>query len=196
LATDSKPFDRATLAEAFGRLGEMAREAAKTVDISVYGGSALLLTFDFRVATRDVDAVFEADRAFVRLAADRIADEFGWSRGWLNDGVKGFLSQHDSDPAAKSLFRSYPAETGPGLRVFVASPAYLFAMKSLAMRAGGAVPSEDIEDIRQLGAVLGIKTAVDALSIVSRYYPEQQLPPKTRFGLEEIFGGAPKTAQP
>ena len=173
-------------------LTALTRDAGKTIEISVYGGSALLLTFDFRVATRDVDAVFNTDGAFVRRAADRIAEEFGWPPGWINDGVKGFLSLHDSDPAAKALFRSYPAETGPGLRVFVATPDYLFAMKGLAMRAGGADQGEDIEDIRKLGAILGVKSAADALAIVSRYYPEQRLPAKTRFGLEEIFGGVSK----
>ena len=30
--------------------------------------------------------------------------------------------------------RVYPSEGGPGLRIFVATPAYLFAMKCLAMR--------------------------------------------------------------
>lgn len=182
----SKPFDRVILGQAFERLGAIAREAGKVVEISVYGGSALVLSTDFRVGTQDVDAVFENDRAFVRKAAAAIAAEFDWEPTWLNDGVKGFLSAHDSD--SKTLFRSYPSETGPGLRVFVATPAYLFAMKCLAMRLGGTEETADIEDIRKLGALLGIKSAHDALAIVSRYYPSQNLPPKTRFGIEEIFG--------
>jgi hypothetical protein len=143
---------------------------------------------DFRVATRDVDAVFESDRAFVREAAKIVATEFGWDLDWINDGVKGFLSAHDTDPGAKSLFRSYPLETGPGLRIFVASPAYLFSMKCLAMRVSGTEQHEDINDIKQLSKLLGIKDARDALSVVARYYPANSLPPKTRFGLEEIFG--------
>jgi hypothetical protein len=75
------------------------------------------------------------------------------------------------------------------LRVFVATPAYLFAMKSLAMRAAGAERASDVEDIRWLGSMLGILTAADALALVMRYYPEGRISPKTRFGLEEIFGG-------
>lgn len=185
-----KPFDRGTLEKAFERLGELARNEGKTIEISVYGGSALVLTFDFRVSTRDVDAVFEVDRTFIRRAAELVAEEFRWPRGWINDGVKGFLSAHDTDPQAKSLFRSYPSETGSGLRVFVASPEYLFSMKCLAMRTGGADRSEDIEDIRRLGGILGIKDLSGALAIVERYYPEQRLSPRTRFGLEEIFGPA------
>ena len=34
-----------------------------------------MLTYDWRVATRDVDAVFEADRTTIR----RLANEIGWT---------------------------------------------------------------------------------------------------------------------
>jgi hypothetical protein len=183
----AKPFDRASLNLAFERLGALAAKDDKVVEISVYGGSALVLTMDYRVATRDVDAVFEADRSFVREAAKIVADEFGWDEDWINDGVKGFLSPKDAQEA-KQLFRSYPNETGPGLRVFVAAPDYLFAMKSLAMRVGGVGEGQDIEDIRRLGSALGVESAGDAISIVERYYPAERISAKTKFGLEEIFG--------
>jgi environmental stress-induced protein Ves len=48
-----------------------------TIEIAVYGGSALMLTFDWRVATKDVDGVFEADRDTVRRLAARIAENYG-----------------------------------------------------------------------------------------------------------------------
>jgi hypothetical protein len=188
MATSGKPFDRATLHQAFERLGELARAAGKSVEISVYGGSALVLTTDFRVSTRDVDAVFENDRSFVRQAARAVAAEFGWDETWINDGVKGFLSAQDRTEGAKSLFRTYPDENGPGLRVFVATPRYIFAMKCLAMRIGATEDTGDIDDIRRLGSQLGIKSARDAFALVSKYYPRGELPPKTQFGLEEIFG--------
>ena len=104
-----KPFDRQSLEQAFERLGEMAATENKVVEISVYGGSALVLSLNFRVATRDVDAIFESDRAFIRRAAEQIADEFGRHPDWINDGVKGFLSEKDRNLGAKTLFRYYPA---------------------------------------------------------------------------------------
>jgi hypothetical protein len=185
---DSKPFDRATIELAFVRLGDMARKAGKIVEISVYGGSALVLTTDFRIGTQDVDPVFENDRTFVRQSAATIAEEFGWSSDWINDGVKGFLSAQDANRESKVLFRTYPSEDEPGLRVFVATPEYLFAMKCLAMRLGGVQENSDIADIRKLGAELGVRSAQDAFEVVSRYYPLARLSPKTQFGLEEIFG--------
>jgi hypothetical protein len=188
MAGQAQPFDRATIEKAFERLGEMAVAAGKLVEISIYGGSALLLTLNQRPATKDVDAVFDKDRAFVRQAAASIADEFGWPQDWLNDGVKGYLSQGDA--GAKTLFRSYPAGEPTGLRVLVASLPYLFAMKCLAMRAG-AYERGDIEDIRELGEALGVGSPEQALAIVARYYPLGRLPPKTQFGIEEIFGKSP-----
>lgn len=189
MASPSQPFDRTTIEQAFGRLGSMARDAGKIVEISVYGGSALVLATDFRVGTRDVDAVFENDRAFIRSAAAAVADEFGWDPTWINDGVKGFLSAKDGEESAKTLFHTYPSESEPGLRVLVATPAYLFAMKCLAMRLGGGEQAADVKDIRMLGALLGITSPQDAFTAIARYYPLQKLPPKTQFGLEEIFGG-------
>jgi hypothetical protein len=180
-------LDRDNLERAFQRLGEIAAREGRLIEISVYGGSALVLTMNFRQATRDVDAVFEADRDFVRRAAAIVAGEFGWNDDWINDGVKGFLSEADAN--SKTLFRSYPAETGPGLRVMIAAPEYLFAMKCLAMRATGAERSADVDDIRHLAALIGVRTADEAIGIVSRYYPAGQIRPKTRFGIEEIFGG-------
>src|SRR5579871_1595863 len=183
-----QPFDRATIERAFERLGELAVAGGKIVEISVYGGSALVLTLNHRPATRDVDAVFEADRTFVRRAAEMVAAEFGWQADWINDSVKGFLSRADAAPGAKALFKTYPTPGPQGLRVMVASPAYLFAMKCLAMRIGDATGRGDIDDVRRLGASLGITSAGEAIALIARFYPADMLPPKTRFGLEEMFG--------
>jgi hypothetical protein len=70
-----------------------------TIEIAVDGGSALMLIFDWRTATRDVDGVFGGDREIVRRLSAQIAAERGWPVDWLNDGVKGFLSVRDHEPA-------------------------------------------------------------------------------------------------
>lgn len=104
-----------------------------------------------------------------------------------DDGVKGWLSAKDAAPDAKSLFKTYPSEDTPGRRVFVAKPEYLFALKCLAMRIGGVDSSADIDDIKLLAREIGIKNSDDALALVEKFYPQNMLQPKTRFGLEEIF---------
>src|SRR5262249_53129050 len=111
-----QPFDRDTIEKAFERLGELAVAAGQIVEVSVYGGAALVLTLEARPATTDVDAVFDSDRNFMRTAAREIAAEFDWDENWLNDGVKGFLSAADSSMDAKRLMFTYPSEAQPGLR--------------------------------------------------------------------------------
>jgi hypothetical protein len=173
------------LERAFDALGRKARMDGKIVEIAIYGGSALVLTLPGRIATKDVDAVTQNDSAWLRNAASELARENGWPADWINDGVKGWLSHRDSE--AKKLFKSYPSEEQPGLRVFVASPHYLFAMKCLAMRIGGVDETQDRSDIESLARKIGITSAEQAIEIVSQYYPLSRVPPKTQYGLEEIF---------
>ena len=152
-------FDRKSLLEAFSEMGRRAWDEGTTIEIAVYGGSALMLIYDWRKATKDVDSVFEADRDRVRRLASEIAAERGWPADWLNDGVKGFLSSRDNDGEAKLLFGEFPASEKPGLRLFVPTKEYLFAMKCRAMRIGGVEgENSDVDDIRHLAAEIGIST--------------------------------------
>jgi hypothetical protein len=180
-------FDRQALEQALGDLGRRAHAEGKTVEIAIYGGSALMRTYDWRMATRDVDAVFEADKETVRRLAREIAEDKGWDPDRLTDGVKGFLSVVDDSAQEKRLFRTYPSEDSPGLRVMVANPAYLFAMKCRAMRIGGIGESTDVGDIKLLASEIGLTSATQALDLVAAFYPDRIIEPSTRFGLEEIF---------
>jgi hypothetical protein len=186
-------LNKSKLLNAFEELGKKAWARGKTIEISVYGGSALMLSFDWRAATRDVDAVYEADKILIHELAAEVAEDFGWDPDWLNDGVKGFLSARDSDEGQKLSFGEFPSPNQPGLRVFVPHPEYMFAMKCRAMRLGGNEENSDIEDIRNLAVELGISSAEEALDIVSSFYPASQLQPKVRFGLEEIFDALPRS---
>jgi hypothetical protein len=179
--SDDKSFDRKTLEYALAELGRRAFSVGRTVEIVIYGGSALLLTLNRQISTGDVDAVFEGNKDA------EMAEEFGWDENWLNDGVKGWLSNRDADPDVKALFKTYPAEDQPGLRVYTAKPEYLFAMKCRAMRVGGIETNSDIDDIKLLARAIGIRNSQDALILVEKFYPQNMLQPKTRLGLEEIF---------
>jgi hypothetical protein len=165
------------------RLDELAKEANKVVEIAIYGGAALSLAFDLRVTTRDVDAVIRGARDFSRVAAARIASEEGWPEDWLYDGVKGFISPNEE----LQLMQDFGAGEDGGLRIFMPSPAYLFAMKSMAMRPEGLDGSHDISDIEALADEAGIPDAQTALAIVESFYPDRNIPPKVRFGIQEIM---------
>jgi len=170
---------------AFRDLGELARAAGKVIDLAVYGGVAMILGFDARPATRDVDAVARGDPQFLREAVAQVARSRGWTERWLNDAVKGFLSERD--PQSLTLFRTYPSEATPGLRVYLARPEYLLAMKCIAMRVDQSESSRDRDDIKALVRHLGVTHADQVLDIVIRYYPKNLIRPKTQFGIEEIM---------
>lgn len=165
------------------KLDAMAREAGVLVDLSVYGGAALAIAFDIRRATRDVDAVVRGSPDFVRLAAVRIAEEEGWPADWLNDGVKGFTSSNEQ----MQLMAGFEASPAGGLRIYTPTPEYLFAMKCLAMRPEGIEGSRDISDIKALAIAAGIQNAEEARKLVSSFYPDSRIPPKTKFGIQEIM---------
>lgn len=97
--------------------------------------------------------------------------------GWLNDAVKGFLSPKGD---------SGPFLTLTHLSVFVARPAYLLAMKCASMRLGEEF--HDLDDVRYLLRYLNVSSVEEALRIVTRYFDESRLLPKTRLVLEELLG--------
>ena len=165
------------------RLGEIALAAGKLIEISIYGGAALGLVWNLREFTRDVDAVVHGDAAYLRGAAHTVAVERGWPEDWFNDGVKGFLSASPS----LHFWRDFPSIEKPGIRVFIPSPEYLFAMKAMAMRIGDPTSARDIDDLRALGAMIGIENSEQAITLVEQYYPAGRITPKTQFGLQEIF---------
>jgi predicted nucleotidyltransferase len=144
-------------------------------ELYLVGGAVMCLVLDARPATRDVDAFFRPSM-LIREAAARVADRAGVPQSWLNDAVKAFLSPRGDFDLYLEL---------PHLRVFVARPEYLLAMKCAAMRLGEEF--QDLDDVRFLLRYLNVTTAEEALTIVTRYFDERQLLPKTRLALEELL---------
>lgn len=176
-------------------LGTLARAEGKVIEVAIYGGSALMLASNFRIATRDVDAVADDDgqRVIERLAAT-IAARRGWPPAWLNDQVYPFLSEMvDGLDDHHSLYRSYPSEHEPGLRVFVPTAEYLLAMKLMAMRIHSADDAKDRTDILNLLAIVGLGTSVEAMKFLEAFYPQARVSLKVIAGLDELFARADTT---
>ncbi len=153
---------------------ELARKGV-TGEVYLVGGAVMCLVFDARRSTKDIDAFFRPARA-VREAAQRVAAASGLSPDWLNDAVKGYLSDNGD---------FHPYLESSNLRVLTAAPEYLLAMKCLAMRLGEEFHDED--DVRFLLRYLNLVDYHAALEIVTRYYPLEQFPQKTLYALEEIL---------
>ena len=153
-------------------LGEELSRRGVTGEVVLAGGAVMLLVIGNRDVTRDIDAYFAHGTEQIREAAKAIAERERLPPDWINDGVKGFFY---SQPPTQ-LWHEYP-----GLRVYIASPEYVLAMKAVAGRP------EDIADLQALATHLGLQGADAILAVVQRYVPERLLLPKTRYLIESLF---------
>lgn len=166
---------RAEILDLFGLLDRELGAAGAEGEVYLVGGAVMCLALEARDSTRDVDATF-APTAVIREAASRVAAKAGVPDRWLNDAVKGYLSPRGEYDPFLDL---------PHLRVFVARPEYLLAMKCAAMRLGEEF--RDLEDVRYLLRYLNLSRVEEALEIVTRYFNESRLMPKTRLALAELL---------
>jgi hypothetical protein len=161
----------------FALLNEELDKAGTEGELFLVGGAVMCLAYAARASTQDVDALFRPARQ-VREAAARVATRAGVRPDWLNDGVKAFLSERGEFSPFLELDH---------LRVMVAQPEYLLAMKCLSLRIGAEFHDED--DIRYLLRHLNIATYEQAVQVISRFYPLERFPQKTLYALSELLPG-------
>lgn len=129
-----------------------------TADVFAFGGAAMVLGFDARPATRDLDAVWHPHTAVLEEAW-AVAAELDLPRSWLNDQASTYLP---------SGIRSGDAVVfhGAALRVTMASAELLLAMKVRAARRG------DLADITLLAERLGFSTAAEVIAHAESVFDE------------------------
>ncbi len=159
----------------FAMLNHELRTAGVTGELFLVGGAVMCLAYNARPSTQDADGWFRPAKQ-VREAAARVALRAHLDPQWLNDGVKGFLSEQGEFTAFLELDH---------LRVMVAQPEYLLAMKCLAMRIGAEFHDED--DVRYLLRHLDVCSLEQAIAIITRFYPIERFPQKTLYALGELL---------
>lgn len=173
-------LSRKQIEKLFELLNKKLRSLSTIGELYLVGGAVMCLAYQARESTKDIDAAFLPSQT-IRKIAHEIAEEENLPNSWLNDGVKGFLSDAGS---------SVPYLESSHLKVFVATPEYLLALKCLAMRLGAEFHDES--DIRFLLRYLNIESHEQALKIIMRYYPLERISKKTLYALEEILGSSRK----
>jgi hypothetical protein len=170
---------------ALGRLNDLLAEAGVIGEICLFGGTVMVLVFNARLSTRDVDAIFKP-APLMRELAQKIAHECDLPLDWLNDGVKGFQANHPE----------ITTDTVPqfaNLRVYRPSAEYLLAMKCMAARANDPTTSGDKGDIVLLVKHLGLRTTQEVEEIVTRFFPPHLILPKTQFMIHEVVSELKQT---
>ena len=139
----------------------------------------MVLAFNARSSTKDVDAIFEPSSE-IRAAAAAVAEDLDLPPDWLNDAAKRFLS-----PSGE--FKAIDALDLPNLRVQAPTAEYMLAMKVLAARSGIGGERGDARDIAFLIRLLGLGHASEVMDIVSRYYDPSRILPRSIYLVDEII---------
>ena len=122
-----KLLNRDQIVQALTRLGELANAEGHTLTLVVVGGSALILRYNARESTQDVDVFMGTppERRATRRWAGIVAKELGIPADWLNDGAKAFMNVVSYGQVILEA---------PGIIVHQASSEQLLAMKLSAWR--------------------------------------------------------------
>jgi len=174
----SRRLTRTAIVRALTRLGELCLEKNSRVEIAIYGGTVMMLAYDCREATKDVDAIFHPPD-IVEPLIRQVAREQKLPEDWMNSGVGSFVAGREERIEFAQL-------QIPGLAITRPSAKYLLAMKCLAARLPTPFRAGDVADIKFLLGMLRIGSVNEVDAIVADYYGGRTLEPGKRWLLEEI----------
>jgi hypothetical protein len=143
-----------------------------TGELCIFGGAAMVLAFDARQSTRDVDAIFRPKQDVMNAIVE-VAADLGLPHDWLNDGVKGFVS-------GEGELTEDDLPQFSHLRILRPVASYLLAMKCMAARSGAFEMSKDAGDALVLCRHLGLKTEDEILNLVCHYFPAASVQVRTQ----------------
>ena len=181
---------------AFDVMGRYLRERGLLGEIAVYGRTAIILQFRWGNPTEDVDVVIRTTEreSAVKDAAAFAALRLGLPDDWLNNYVGAFTAEKESE-SFFSAYGAYPQGETPGLRVFLAKPEYICAMKLKALQRE-SIGDRDFEDAVRLAAELDIETVDDLLHLFASYFPGESLGRDAAARLSEVAEGVRSRRHP
>jgi hypothetical protein len=170
-------MDRSEIEGALRELSEELDRRGVVARIYLVGGAAMVLAYESRFSTDDVDGSGHPTDA-VLAAAGEIAERRGLHPDWLHDSVKVYFPTF-KEPDWRPVFKVGTVE------VVVADERTLLAMKMRASRG-----RRDEVDIKFLLDKCGINSVDEALALYEEYFPEDELPdravPMLRHALEQL----------
>lgn len=175
---------RARIVEALNLLGQLAEGEGVTLELCLYGGTAMMLAYSARESTKDIDVIARPSEVTLALAR-RVAERLGLAATWLNDDVRRFVSLDGT--FAPLEIQELENAARRRLKITRPSASYLLAMKCLAGRS--ALPGYDVDfaDIRFLIRKMGILSAAQVEEHLKRFYPHDTLSPLVRENIEGIL---------
>ena len=145
----------------------------KHAEIMLVGGAALMLAFDTRNATYDIDAIFYPNHDMEEIIQN-MAEVHELESDWLNDSAKVFVT----NKMTFSTLRTYS-----NLTISNADAESLLAMKLIAARPY----AKDMDDSVFLMKTLNIKSEQQAWGIVEKYTWRSQQTSKVKEFTAEAY---------
>src|SRR5579864_512343 len=155
-------------------------------EIAVYGGSAIILQFEWRLRSEDVDArvISAGKHGLVIDAARYAAEQLGLSRSWLNENVTMYAKRGEAE-ADRVFVGLYPSFERFGLRVTAAKPEYMLAMKLGALERV-TTDDRDFKDAIQLGIACAVTTVQGLQDVFKKYFADAELSLNANLRLPEL----------
>ena len=124
-------------------LKELAKEYRKRghgipAEMILVGGASVLLNYDFRVSSYDIDASYESE-AVMKEAINAVGDRFGLPNGWVNDDFKKTISYTPKIVQYSEYYRTF----SHALSIRTVRAEHLVAMKLMS----GRQYKKDLSDI-------------------------------------------------
>ncbi|MDE6660613.1 MAG: hypothetical protein K2J93_02165 [Anaeroplasmataceae bacterium] len=125
------PFTKENLE---GCLKELAKEYKKRgrgtpAEMILVGGASILINYEFRNASYDIDASYESP-AIMKEAINAVGDKFGLPNGWLNDDFKKTISYTPKIVQYSEYYKTFSNV----LKIRTIRAEYLVAMKLVSGR--------------------------------------------------------------
>lgn len=178
-------LDPAVAKEALTRLAMLAREREIDLQLTIYGGTVMMLAYNARPATKDIDAIFRP-RDEVEPLVKQVAQELELNDDWLNDDVKMWVGENETEALI-------PFEEVAGIAGIPAkrpSAKYLLAMKARAARLPLPGQRGDYEDLVFLLRHTQTRTMEEVDKLVERYFLQDCLPEDKRTVVEAVLKDA------
>lgn len=163
-----KKLSKKLLFEAFEELNALASEQSIVLELCIYGGVAMMLAYDSRAATKDVDAIIRPAEIGKKLVL-RVAQKLGLHEDWLNDDVKQFVGFRERTRVLPEL------EKWKSLRLTVPVAGYLLAMKALACRDPLPGYEGDEQDLLFLIKKMEVTSVDQIQEVIDQYYADDAL---------------------
>ena len=179
-------LDKETVFRALRRLAELAREKEFHLSLTIYGGTVMMLAYNARPGTKDIDAIFHP-RDEAKPLVEQVARELNLDADWLNDDLKVWVAENEQGALIPFTEMS---EVVPEVSVKRPSAKYLLAMKARAARLPLPGQKGDYDDLLYLLRHTKTTTIEEVDKLVEKYFLQDCLPEKNRAIVEAALKDA------